>query len=600
MALSGNFSTNKYTTSSHGTIGLNLSWTATQSIVNNTTKISWTLKSNGTMSSSYYVQAGPVTVTINGTKVLNTTSRFSMRGDGAYKKTGTITVSHAADGSKSVSMSVKAAIYSASVNCTGSKTYSLNKINRYALIDNATSFNDEVSPTVTYSNPAGTDLVTDLKVRLTWNSGSGATSYFSIPSADWGGGSYRMLLSEAQRTQLRNAVPNANSLEVTYDLMSTLNGTQYHSTKVATMNIVNASPTVGALSYKDTNATIVGITGSNQVIVQKQSTLQIHSDTSTANKGATITSKVLTFNGTNYTPDGSGNVTLIKPNIAGTYTATLKITDSRGNAALRNLSIPIRAWSQPSADYSLQRTQDFTANEAVLNVKGNISSIVVESVQKNTLEITESHRERGTGNWSTPVTLTNNTDTTISSLDYQKEYDFKITVSDSFTRAVPPSTEYTPILGKGIPIVYFDAKRHSFAVNGVPDADEQLFVGGIVKCDDLDMTPKNFSYLVSVTKTSGAWSNTQRICYRYGNMIFLRLRFQGDGTTVNKGSDAFKGTISMPYLTPHGTTAVYYVSGATVVGFIGPDGNITIHVTGDNATLASNGTIDLRFNYMYY
>ena len=178
MALSGNFNTNKYTTSSHGTIGLNLSWTATQSIVNNTTKISWTLKSNGTMSSGYYVQAGPVTVTINGTKVLNTTSRFSMKGSGAYKKTGTITVSHAADGSKSVSMSVKAAIYSASVNCTGSKTYSLNKINRYALLGDAPSFTDEGNPTITFTNPAGTDLVTDLKVRLTWDGGSKATSYF--------------------------------------------------------------------------------------------------------------------------------------------------------------------------------------------------------------------------------------------------------------------------------------------------------------------------------------------------------------------------------------------------------------------------------------
>ena len=599
MALSGNFSTNKYTTSSHGTIGLNLSWTATQSIVNNTTKISWTLKSNGTMSSGYYVQAGPVTVTINGTKVLNTTSRFSMKGSGAYKKTGTITVSHAADGSKSVSMSVKAAIYSASVNCTGSKTYSLNKINRYALLGDAPSFNDEGNPTITFTNPAGTDLVTDLKVRLTWDEGYQATSYYNIPSSDWGGGSYTMNLN-SWRGVMRNSTPNSNSMEVTYDLMSTLNGTQYHSTKVATMNIVNANPTVGALSFKDTNATIVGITGSNQVIVQKQSTLQIHSDTSTANKGASISSKVLTFNGSNYTPDGSGNVTFTKPNIAGTYTATLKITDSRGNAALRNLSIPIRSWSQPSASYSLKRTEDFTANEAVLNVKGNISSIVVESVQKNTLQITESHRERGVGNWSTPVAVNNNTDTTISNLDYQKEYEFKIEVSDSFTRAVPPSTQYTPILGKGIPIAYFDAKRHSFAVNGVPDADEQLFVGGIVKCDDLDMTPKSYSSSVSVTKTSGAWSNTQRLCFRYGNMIFLRLRFQGDGTTVNKGSDAFKGTISMPYLTPHGTTAVYYVSGATVVGFIGPDGIITIHVTGDNATLASNGTIDLRFNYMYY
>ena len=73
MASSGSVSTNKYSTSSHGTIGLILSWSITsQSIANNTTTIHWTLKSNGTMDSGYYVQAGPVTCTINGTKVVNT------------------------------------------------------------------------------------------------------------------------------------------------------------------------------------------------------------------------------------------------------------------------------------------------------------------------------------------------------------------------------------------------------------------------------------------------------------------------------------------------------------------------------------------------
>ena len=88
MALSGSFTTNKYTTSSHGDIGLRLSWTATQSIENNTSTIKWTLKSYGSMSSGYNVQAGPVTVKINGTTVLNTTSRFKMYGDGKYSKSG--------------------------------------------------------------------------------------------------------------------------------------------------------------------------------------------------------------------------------------------------------------------------------------------------------------------------------------------------------------------------------------------------------------------------------------------------------------------------------------------------------------------------------
>ena len=63
MALSGSISTNKYTTQNHGSIGLILSWTASQSIDNNQTTINWTLKSYGTMSSGYSVQAGPARIT---------------------------------------------------------------------------------------------------------------------------------------------------------------------------------------------------------------------------------------------------------------------------------------------------------------------------------------------------------------------------------------------------------------------------------------------------------------------------------------------------------------------------------------------------------
>ena len=164
MALSGSISTNKYTTTNHGSIGLVLSWTASQNIVDNQTTINWTLKSYGTMSSGYYVQAGPVTVKIGGKTVLSVTSRFNMHGDGGYSKSGTLKVTHNQDGTKSVAMSVRAAIYSASVNCTASKTFTLNKIDRYALLTDAPNFDDENDPTITYVNTLGAPTVTDIKV----------------------------------------------------------------------------------------------------------------------------------------------------------------------------------------------------------------------------------------------------------------------------------------------------------------------------------------------------------------------------------------------------------------------------------------------------
>ena len=104
--------------------------------------------------------------------------------------------------------------------------------------------------------------------------------------------------------------------------------------------------------------------------------------------------------------------------------------------------------------------------------------------------ITESHREKDVGTWTAPATVPDDADFTISGLDYQKEYELVITVSDSFTRADTPPTDetYNTGIGKGIPIAYMDALRHSFAVNGLPDNDEQLFVGGTIhaKPNDTD------------------------------------------------------------------------------------------------------------------
>ena len=263
MALSGSFSTSKYSTSSHGTIGLNLSWTGTQNVANNTTTIKWTLKSNGSMSSGYYVQGGPITVTINGTKVFNPSGRFTVRGGGGYKHSGSTVVKHNEDGSKSVTMSVKAALYSSSVNCTGSASYTLNKINRYALISTADPFGDEDNPSVAFTNPAGTTLVTNLKLGMTWkdtNNVEHATEFVDIPSEQWAGGIVTLNLDD-YRADLLASCPNSVSLPVTFVLQSTMGGTVYSHTKASTMMVYNASPIANTVSYREMDDDVFDITG---------------------------------------------------------------------------------------------------------------------------------------------------------------------------------------------------------------------------------------------------------------------------------------------------------------------------------------------------
>lgn len=473
MALSGSFNTNKY----NSKIGLTLSWTATQSIANNTTTIKWTLKSNGGGSGNWWY-AGPVTVVIAGKTVLSQTSRFKMYGSGAYKKTGSLTVSHNNDGTKSVSMSVKAAIYSSSVNCTGSHSYTLNTIPRYASITSVTNFNDTGYPTIVYENLAGSSVVTDLKARLMWTV-NGTDYYTPFVNLNVAGGTYTFnstSLPQSEKNRMLSACALSNTLAFKVDLQSSLNGTLGHNYKEATMNVVNANPIAPStpLSYREANDTIYNnITHDRLIIVQNQSTLEITINDYTGAKYAAIFDYTLKFNGVSYTifsSDPNRTITITKPNINGTFAAQLTVTDSRLNKSTASLNIPIKAWSAPTADRRIARRNSFE-DDTIINVTGHISSIKNSQQEElNTMTIQERHQQKGTSNWSSWITLTSGQDTTVI-LDNSYEWNVQITVTDKFT-----TTTYSSVVGTGKPLMIYDIKRKSIGINGIPTADKQLYV----------------------------------------------------------------------------------------------------------------------------
>lgn len=347
-------------------------------------------------------------------------------------------------------------------------TFNFPVINRFALITSSTNFTDEGTPSITYTNPAGTELVTGLKARITWNNGANYSAWTTLNDE---GGTSDLTLTTAERNSMLAACSTSNSLAVKYDLQSTMDSTDYHHYADATMSVINADPTPGTLTYKDTNAATVAITGSNQRIVQLHSTLVINTTASTAKKQATITSYSLNINGNDYTPDSSRNVTFTNPNVAGTYPATMTTTDSRGNTATAVINIPILQYSNPSiVSYSLAREGNFY-DATIINVTGSVASIDGH----NTMTITEKHRVRGTSTWSTATTLQNGVDKTLT-LSNTSEWEVMITVTDAFT-----SYSYTATVGKGIPLMFWDNKRASVSINGFPDADDQLYVGGSIK-----------------------------------------------------------------------------------------------------------------------
>ncbi len=169
MALSGSLNTNSY----EGRY-IRISWTATQDIPNNRSTISYTISAVGGNSSWYYT--GPVTVVINGTTVYNQTSRPKQYAGSL--KSGTLTINHNNDGTKSFSASIRAAIYSASVNCTGSTTFTLNDIPRYPSAPTSIEITSELTGTA-YAQE---------EVSLSWSGATGNITSYEIEREIDGGG----------------------------------------------------------------------------------------------------------------------------------------------------------------------------------------------------------------------------------------------------------------------------------------------------------------------------------------------------------------------------------------------------------------------------
>lgn len=126
MALSGSFNTTAYS----GRY-LTFSWTATQNVAANTSTISWRLVGAGT-GSGYYV-SGNFKVVIAGETVYQSATRIELR-VGTVVATGTKTLTHNSDGTKTFSASAEAGIYTVAVNCRGSGNFTLNTIPRASTV----------------------------------------------------------------------------------------------------------------------------------------------------------------------------------------------------------------------------------------------------------------------------------------------------------------------------------------------------------------------------------------------------------------------------------------------------------------------------------
>ena len=293
-------------------------------------------------------------------------------------------------------------------------------------------------------------------------------------------------------------------LETIYGLMSTVKSGAFtftlttktgsttlgSSAKTAIGSITNANPTFTAaqVTYADTNATVVGITGNNQHIVQNKSSLTVYLDNATGNKGATISKYEVTVNGVKKTATAKGSLSFGAINTSQDTEIEVVVTDSRGNTTKVSKTVTILAYSTPTFTATVERLNNYE-DTTYVTVDASFASVN----GKNAPTITYKKKQNG-GSYGSATTLTNKTQHT-TSCDKNFIYVFTITVSDKFESV---TREYT--LPKGKFPLFIDTEKNAVGINEFPGEGEALRVaGGVAFIEDgIVLKSATKSFLITI------------------------------------------------------------------------------------------------------
>lgn len=399
---------------------LTFSWSVkSQSIANNTTTISWSLKGAGTATSSWY-NTRNIKVVINGETVYSTGESNPLKlYSGTTVASGTFTIKHGSDGKKAFSASAQAGIYNYAVNCTGSGSWELPLIARKStLAASYGTLGTALALTVTRQD-------TSLTHTITYKCGS-TSGTICTKSTDTS-------LSWTPPLSLAQQNTTGTSVSVTFTITTYTGSTNVGSnTKTVTCAIpASVKPSVSVAVSDPT-----GYKSTYGAYIQGQSKFKIVS-TASGSQGSTIKSYKVETDGKTYTA-----ATVETGAISGTGTLTIKVTvtDSRGRTATETTTVSVLAYAFPKITaMSVYRCDaEGVASSAGSYLAVKFSSAVTSLGNKNTATYTI-QRKKASATSYTQVTLSQfagnyavSDGICVFDADTASSYDFILTVKDAF------------------------------------------------------------------------------------------------------------------------------------------------------------------------
>ena len=357
--------------------------------------------------------------------------------------TGTKTISHNSDGTRSFSVSLGAAIYYASVECTGSQTFTLDTIARASTLS-ASDGTLGTKTTLTADRKSSSFTHT-----LTWECGSYSGTIPAPASAtSW---------NFTPELKLASAAPYGQKVYCTYTLStyngSTLVGTDSKSVWFAIPSSVKPSCT---LSLSDSN----GYASTYGGYIQGESKLSVTINATQA-YGSPISRYSASANGTTYSTRTFTTSVLTK---VGTNTISATVTDGRERPGSASSNITVLAYSRPQITNLKVRRCDANGTENDRGGYGKISfhCTITPLSNKNTRACSIKYRQSGATTWTNAPAITlssynQDCNPPVIQMSDAHSYEVQINLTDKFgtTSAVTSiSTGYClyhiPASGKGI------------------------------------------------------------------------------------------------------------------------------------------------------
>ncbi len=508
MALSGSVSTNKYTGNGFS-MGMKCTWSATQSVSDNKSILTWTLASDGGAGFSAYT--GNVSLTINGVPVLSIVSRFTMEGGGAWSRTGTLEIPHNSDGTKSFSISIVAGIWAyTSDNTKGSGTFELNQIPRKSLLSasNGTLGTEQIL-TVTRQANSFTHTIT-----YTCGSESGTIcEKSSNTSIRW-----------TPPISLANQNKTGSSVSVTLTI-ETFSASASVGTNSTTITCAIPSSVAPSVTIEATDAK--GYFERYGGYVQNRSRCRVELDASGMH-GSSIKSYLISCAG----QSASSRYATFELPVSGSVTITAIVTDSRGRTASASTTINVLPYSNPAvtAISAFRCDASGNANTGGSYMCVKFSASITPILDKNTARYSIKYKLASSDNWSTANTgASGYSPTNISTViaaDPSLSYDVKVTASDAFVSIDSPTLPVMSIYA----LMHLDKTNNRIGLGKVAEGTDILDVGldarfrGVVTFDTPPSPVFGATDFVIAQGTSGGWQYRKwnsgfAECYVYVNVV---------------------------------------------------------------------------------